>query len=124
MNYASLIIIIISIVIRSSAGLQLHGGEAGRDGGGHGRRPLLAVKERLPGTHSPPLLFHSYFVSLPFVNLLFISRYITVPFSAQQILALSQDQKKCNLKLVAYDRKLVTVRISFLFLCDHISSIP
>ena len=60
MNYASLIIIIIiSIVIRSSAGLQLHGGEAGRDGGGHGRRPLLAVKERLPGTHSPRLLFHS-----------------------------------------------------------------
>ena len=49
MNYASLIIII-SIVIRSFAGLQLHGGEAGRDGGGHGRRPLLAVKERLPGT--------------------------------------------------------------------------
>ena len=58
MNYASLIIII-SIVIRSFAGLQLHGGEAGRDGGGHGRRPLLAVKERLPGTQSPRLLFHS-----------------------------------------------------------------
>ena len=58
MNYASLIVII-SIVIRSSAGLQLHGGEAGRDGGRHGRRPLLAVKERLPGTRSPRLLFHS-----------------------------------------------------------------
>ena len=57
MKYASLIII--TIVIRSSAGLQLHGGEAGRDGGGHGRRPLLAVKERLPGTNYSPLLFHS-----------------------------------------------------------------
>ena len=52
MNYASLIFIIISIVIRSSAGLQLHGGEAGRDGGGHGRRPLLAVQERLSGMDS------------------------------------------------------------------------
>ena len=58
MNYASLIIII-SIVFRSSAGLQLHGSEAGRNGGGHGRRPLLAVKERLPGTHSSRLLQHS-----------------------------------------------------------------
>ena len=59
MNYASLIIIF-SIVLRSSAGLQLHGGEAGRDGGGHGRRSLLAVKERLPGTDSSRLLFHSF----------------------------------------------------------------
>ena len=44
----------------SAAGLQLHDGETGRDRGGHGRRPLLAVKERLSGMTSPRLWIPDY----------------------------------------------------------------
>ena len=43
----------------SAARLQLHDGEAGRDRGGHGRRPLLALKEGLPGTDGRTADMHS-----------------------------------------------------------------